>query len=223
VIWLGIDGALGAFSAAVVASDAAFAPRTAIAAGSDALERGLTLVDEVLDGLAFAQVGAIAVGIGPGGFTGLRIALSYAKSLAFAAGLPLVGVSSYDALQTATPEGDGPAGATVAFVHGRPGIACARLQMAGTPDHVVCGTYTEIATDLASRLPRGAVVRTVGNAEGAAFALGERYATVLSVPASVVVPALAVVRHALVAGNPGGPHALRADYGEAHYAEQAPR
>lgn len=41
---------------------------------------------------------AVAVTIGPGSFTGLRIALSFAKGLAFAAGLRIVGVPTLDAM-----------------------------------------------------------------------------------------------------------------------------
>jgi tRNA threonylcarbamoyladenosine biosynthesis protein TsaB len=47
---------------------------------------------------------AIAVTIGPGSFTGLRIALSFAKGLAFAGGYRLVGVPTLDALALAAPE-----------------------------------------------------------------------------------------------------------------------
>ncbi len=231
MIWLGIDGALGAFSAALVASDGAFAPRTASASGNDALEKGLALIDEVLDGLSLEAVGAIAVGLGPGGFTGLRIALSYAKGLAFAAGLPLAGVSSYDALgpPPAADAADAPAHAhdtaDVTFIHGRAGIACARLRLPPTAlgvrrEHVVCGTYTELASDLARVIGPGGYVRVYGNAQGAASALGERDLTVLPASSSVVVPALAIVRYAAAAVIPGNPHALRADYGEAHYAER---
>lgn len=221
MIWLGIDGALGAFSAAVVDSTDAFPPRTATASGNDALERGLTLVDEVLGGLDFDSVGAIAVGTGPGGFTGLRIALSYAKGLAFAARLPLVGVSSYDAL---TPPR--PADTHVTFVHGRAGIACARLRVrsagATRTDHVACGSYAALVEALEAAVPTDGCIAAYGNAAGAASAFGERFPNVISTQDESTVPAAAIVRFAIAAGTLGSAHVLRADYGEAHYAERAP-
>ena len=57
-------------------------------------------VDELLAGakLSFGQLAGFAVGLGPGSFTGLRIGAAYAKGLAFACGLPIVGVSSIDAM-----------------------------------------------------------------------------------------------------------------------------
>jgi tRNA threonylcarbamoyladenosine biosynthesis protein TsaB len=62
--------------------------------------RLLLLVEEVLAAATadWAKVERIAVGVGPGSFTGLRLGIATARGLAQARDLPLVGVSSLAAL-----------------------------------------------------------------------------------------------------------------------------
>ena len=49
-------------------------------------------------GVALADVSAVAVDIGPGLFTGLRVGLATAKSIATALRVPMIGISSLDLL-----------------------------------------------------------------------------------------------------------------------------
>ncbi len=62
--------------------------------------RLLTVLDElcVAEGVTREEVGLVAVGRGPGSFTGVRIAMATAKGIASALGAPLVGLSTLDAV-----------------------------------------------------------------------------------------------------------------------------
>jgi tRNA threonylcarbamoyladenosine biosynthesis protein TsaB len=94
---LGIDTATPSTAVAVWSPDHAVEARDDPAPGDRPghAARLLALVEEVVD---WDTVERIAVGIGPGGFTGLRIGIATARALAQARDLPLVGVSSLAAL-----------------------------------------------------------------------------------------------------------------------------
>jgi tRNA threonylcarbamoyladenosine biosynthesis protein TsaB len=49
-------------------------------------------------GLAFGRLDRIAVTVGPGSFTGLRVGIAFAKGLAFALDRPAVGIGTLEAL-----------------------------------------------------------------------------------------------------------------------------
>jgi tRNA threonylcarbamoyladenosine biosynthesis protein TsaB len=60
----------------------------------------LGMVDRILaeGGATLASLSGIVAGIGPGSFTGVRVSVAVAQGLAFGAGLPVVPVSSLEAL-----------------------------------------------------------------------------------------------------------------------------
>jgi tRNA threonylcarbamoyladenosine biosynthesis protein TsaB len=66
-------------------------------------EKLLTLIQEVLRAgeTTLQQLDAIAVSIGPGSFTGLRIGLSTAKGLSFALEKPVIAISTFEAIAEA--------------------------------------------------------------------------------------------------------------------------
>lgn len=58
-------------------------------------------------GITAADLKAIAVAIGPGSYTGLRVGLGFAKGVALAHGVPLIGVSTLDIVAAAFGRGEG--------------------------------------------------------------------------------------------------------------------
>jgi len=71
-------------------------------------ERLLPSIENLLStaGLKAADLAAVAVSIGPGSFTGLRIGLAAAKGLAFSLKLPLYGIPTLEVLASnAAPRG----------------------------------------------------------------------------------------------------------------------
>ncbi len=49
-------------------------------------------------GLAWQDLDAIGVGVGPGNFTGIRISVSAARGLALSLGIPAIGINTFEAI-----------------------------------------------------------------------------------------------------------------------------
>ena len=65
----------------------------------------LGLIEELLQeaDAGWDQIDLLAVGVGPGTFTGLRIGVATARALASARGIPLVGISTLESLARNAP------------------------------------------------------------------------------------------------------------------------
>jgi tRNA threonylcarbamoyl adenosine modification protein YeaZ len=202
---LGIDTATSRAVVALGTPDGRLLGQDSWPAGHRHSEELLPHVAGVL-GVAGAtprQLRAIVVGTGPGGFTGLRVGLATAKTLAHQLRLPIVGVSSAEAIvRSASPAGSATemGGLPGQPSAGRPGSGSlpARpvlLLPAGSTDRILIRSgarpellpggnpptlepdETLIAVDLDGRADPAAVARGAGALEGlgaALLALGGR-------------------------------------------------
>lgn len=119
---LAIEGALARCSVALVAGGTVLAARREDAArGHPALLPRFAAEVLAEASIAATTLDAVAVGVGPGGFTGLRAALALAEGLAQAAGRPLIGVTTGEALAAALPDGQAAGRAIWAAIDNRRG------------------------------------------------------------------------------------------------------
>ena len=89
----------------------------------------LGLIAELVEGAGgWERIGTIAVGIGPGSFTGIRIGVATARGLAQARGLPVAAVPSTAALAAGMPD---PERARLAVIDARRGEIFAALLAPG--------------------------------------------------------------------------------------------
>ncbi|MFW5655511.1 MAG: tRNA (adenosine(37)-N6)-threonylcarbamoyltransferase complex dimerization subunit type 1 TsaB, partial [Roseicyclus sp.] len=101
---LAFDTSAAHCAAALVRGDTVLAHRHEDMTRGQA-ERLFPLIETVLDDarLSLAEIGALAVGTGPGNFTGLRIAVAAARGLALALGRPALGIPNLEALAFGLP------------------------------------------------------------------------------------------------------------------------
>jgi tRNA threonylcarbamoyladenosine biosynthesis protein TsaB len=152
MIVLGLDTCLNACSVAVLDGERVLAHAHEVMARGHQ-ERLAPMAQRVMGeaGVGFPQLQRIAVTVGPGSFTGLRVGLAFAKGLASALSLPAVGVGTLEALAM---EGEGLVFAAIdarrdqlylqAFEAGRPLMA---------PDVLPLGTAAARLAELAMGRP----------------------------------------------------------------------
>jgi tRNA threonylcarbamoyladenosine biosynthesis protein TsaB len=108
---LGLDTASATASLAIVSHGKVLAQlsRSALSHGAQLPAATAEVVAQA--GLRLKDLQGIAVGIGPGSFTGLRVGIAYAKGLVLALGCALIGIPTFDCLalaafeQASPPEG----------------------------------------------------------------------------------------------------------------------
>jgi tRNA threonylcarbamoyladenosine biosynthesis protein TsaB len=119
------------------------------------------LIAAVMDqaGSDWDAIDRIAVGVGPGTFTGLRIGVATARALAGARGLPLVGISTLRSLAHNAPADR--TGPVAAVLDARRGEVFAAIWQRGK------------SLLSASALAPGALARELGSLPEAALAIGD--------------------------------------------------
>lgn len=97
MIVLGIDSSTDCLAVAL-SRDRKNIAEKAIAARQEQASRIIELIDDLLreSQTGRGDIDGLAVAIGPGSFTGLRIGLAVAKAMTFALQIPLVGISTFE-------------------------------------------------------------------------------------------------------------------------------
>ncbi|MEK9676879.1 MAG: tRNA (adenosine(37)-N6)-threonylcarbamoyltransferase complex dimerization subunit type 1 TsaB [Rhodospirillaceae bacterium] len=150
---------------------------------SEAMDRGqaeelMPMIGRVMTaaGWGFSDLDQIAVTVGPGSFTGLRIGLAAARGLALASAVPVGGVSSFDVAARGARDSASVAGLLAVVLETKRADYYARLyDPAGAPlddgvaldDDDLAARLKELGSEqLPICLAGDAAVRSMGNLEG---------------------------------------------------------
>ncbi len=203
----------------------------------------VALIDRALAdaGLKLADLDGIAVGAGPGSFTGLRIAMATAKGLCFASGLPLWPVSSLaalaldgvDTLAAADPPEETAGALFVPLLDARRDEMFAGLYrsdggrvIAVAPDAVI--PVADVAAAVADALSRTASTRAIllgdtgGSHAAALAAAGELVAGARTTPSARSVGRLAALGDRTDALKVGTPVYIRPSEAEVKFPDGNP-
>jgi len=163
MIVLAIDTALSACQAAV------WEDGRVLASATEPMDRGhqerlAPLVAETVRraGIGFDRVDRVAVTVGPGSFTGLRVGLAFAKGLALALGRPCVGIGTLEALAA----GAEPRGLAAAVIDARRDQVYLQVFADGAPAMAPDVLPLAEAAARLAELHTGAAARLVGPGAG---------------------------------------------------------
>lgn len=208
VICLGLDTALGACSAALLADGSVLAgERLAMTTGQAETIAPMTQRVAAAAGIAFADITRIGVTTGPGTFTGQRIGLAFARGLALALKIPCVGVTTLEALAAAA-RARHPGDAVLAVIDARRGEVYAQGFSA---DGVAAFEPVLLTQDAAAQAAKAMPFPLVLTGTGAPILAALLEGAVIDEddqPGAAIIAALALAREP--AGHPPAPFYLRA-------------
>ncbi len=169
---LAIDTALANCAAAVLdnGADTACFEACAEEIGRGHAELLMDMIGEVMaeTSTVFSELDRVAVTVGPGSFTGLRVGLSVARGFGLVLSKPVVGITTLAGIARAAAPGDAGAPILVALTGKGDEVYCQTFSAAGAP---LGEAGVRRLQDLAAALPRG--IRLAGSAADSVAAVLE--------------------------------------------------
>lgn len=173
---LAIDTAAHLCAACVLDTRAGEQGRAVLDLGKGHAERLMAVIDAALEraGAAYADLDGIAVSVGPGSFTGVRVGVAAARGLALALKVPAVGVTTLEALarEVAPPGQPGQPGRPVVakIEAGRGQVYVAAFSAAGELTFGPAALAVEAADALARDIGEDALAAAGRTADIATYA-----------------------------------------------------
>lgn len=170
---LAIDTALANCAAAVLdnSSETACYETAGEEIGRGHAEKLMDMIGTVMadSSTAFSELDRVAVSVGPGSFTGLRVGLSVARGFGLVLGKPVVGITTLAAIARGCAPDDGGAPVLVALTGKGQEVYCQEFNASGLPaGEALVRTLTDLAECLAPGIRlAGSAADAVAEAIGA--------------------------------------------------------